>query len=133
MHDEFSALAICQSCKPLQSISICQYMGKYITKINLNFSIFGEIYLHPYPAVSTKDYSRLTVLPLTRYVKSTLNWSYEGINTASVVISRNSDKNPEKKRKGFCAFSCYCTKQVLCNKHFLMQVCYTQTSLQLFC
>ena len=70
-------------------------------------------------AFKTEHYSRLTVLPLTRHVKSMLNWCYVDINTASNVLSCNSNKNSKNNKEGFCALSCYCTKQVLCNKHFL--------------
>ena len=34
------------------------------------------------------------------------------IDIQSLIFSKN-------KKEGFCALSCYCTKQVLCNKHFL--------------
>ena len=39
-------LAICQSCKPLQSISICQYMGKYITKKSNSICHYVEKYVN---------------------------------------------------------------------------------------
>ena len=71
-----------------------------------------------------------TVLPLTRHVKSMLNWCYVDINTASNVLSCNSNKNSKNNKEGFCALSCYCTKQVLCNKHFLF---FGQNTSELVC
>ena len=68
----------------------------------------------------TEHYSRLTVLPLTRNVKSTLNWCFVDINTLSKTFSCDCNKNSKNKKEGVCAISCYCKKQVLCNKHFLL-------------
>ena len=56
-------------------------------------------------------------------VKSTLNLCAVEIDTTSNVFSRNSDKNSKDKKEGVCALCCYCTKQVLCNKHFQFLIC----------
>ena len=56
-----------------------------------------------------------------------LNWRYVDVNTASTLFCHNSDKNSKTKKEGVCALSCYCTKQVLCKKHFknVIQSLYT--------
>ena len=63
----------------------------------------------------------MKVLPLTRHVKSTFDWCYVDINTASDFLSRDSDKNSKNNKDAFCSLSSYCTKQVLCNKHFFLK------------
>ena len=37
-----------------------------------------------------------------------------------VFYFRNSNKNSKTRKEALCALSCYCTKQVLCNRHFLL-------------
>ena len=69
---------------------------------------------------------------MTRHVKYTLNWCYLDINTASDTVSRYSNKNSKNNKEGFCALSCYCTKQVLCNKHFLKKAFRTMLALNSF-
>ena len=62
----------------------------------------------------TNHYSRLTVLALTRHVKSTLNWSHVEVNTARDLLSLKSDKNSKTIKEGLLSH-----EKVLCNKHIL--------------
>ena len=74
----------------------------------------------------TNHYSRLTVLALTRHVKSTLNWSHVDVNTARDLLSLKSDKNSNTIKEGLCGLNCYRTKRfcAISTSHY-RQSCWT--------